>query len=498
MLDGEDVPLYWWDRFESAASIGTRAKGSPPLERRGGRFCLPTVAYGTVTWPIEAVAALGDGFYGDVQQILDGASLVNYCAVAMRTPQREALRTTAITGRGGVRDPAWAPWMLPTTGRKLQCPVCRGEAWWAIGMLADCWPHRAPLVVACWRHGVQLQPCSDNPMARAPRVRNASDEAVKFANNTVRLCEMAANLDATATYLHAQLEGAGFLHANGNYRAKRFRECYARYGGAHAHEPTLRRAIEAPLAGRAVLDWVRSGGDEPVHPVYLVVLLGMLEQEAASPLAAHANPPKPPVMQRAWSAHAAQSVRLLGASTRFKSGDIPQLAKHGCEPTEMAALCRISLDAVYRIIRSHGLRPLIERKRHERLRVGARQALLDARDRNPGQSRNVIRGLEPRAFKWLWKHDRRWLQRQRFAFEPSRGWRRKVLPTAGSERRILSRLRDAANRIRVTRPAERCTGGALCRALAITPYVLRRWSQCSQKIAHEVTRLTGPLPNGRP
>ncbi|WP_420025912.1 TnsD family Tn7-like transposition protein [Cupriavidus taiwanensis] len=477
---------------ESAASLSIRAMGHPPLQRKGGRLCAPDLANGTVSWPVDILAALGNGFYGTSDEILDTQSLFNYCAIAMRPEGRVALRKRARTGVGSAKEASWAPWQLATVGQTLACPICRREAWRMIGMPAECWPHRAPLVLGCWRHGVLLvaQEGFADLTVQAKRSCRASQDILTFAQNTVRLCGLARNFSDTADHFRKLLAEADFLRDDGRFYAARFRAAYATYGSNHAHEPALRKAIQAPQAGRAVLDWVRSAGEESVHPVYLVLALGMLDEVVASPAASFA-PRKCGVQvtrRRAWSARTVQSLRVLDGRSHYGRSDIPYLAAHGCEPAEIASLCRLSRDIVWRTVRVNKLRPLIQKARHERLRHSARQAWQRARVQHPNRSSNVLRSLEPRAFRWLWKHDRIWLQSQRAEFTPVTGWRRQVLPTAGSRQRILAKLRQAAASQQAR--GGRCTRASLTRALSITPYILKQWAQASAEVAELLDHLT--------
>lgn len=494
MLEAAIGPLVVWNLDESAASLANRAMGTPPLQRRGGRLWPPDLAYGTVSWAVNTVVTLGGGFYGTADGILDLQSLVNYSAIARSARGRVALREKARTGVGSAKEAGWAPWLLSTVGQVLGCPVCRLEAWRAIGMPTECWPHRGPLVQGCWRHGVLLVPQDGfaDPTVRAQPPRKASREVLTFAENTVHLCRLARSIGDAAAHFRDLLAAADFLRDNGQYYASRFRDAYAAYGRHRAHEPALRKATEAPLAARAVLDWVRSGGDDPIHPVYLVIALGMLDEAAASPIASF-SPRKRAVQagrRGAWSAHAVQPIRVLDGRFRYRRADIRHLAAQGCEAAEIASLCRLSLDIVWRTIRAEKLRPLIQKGRHERLRIGARQAWLDVREQHPGCSSNVLRSLEPRAFRWLWKHDKAWLQSQRADFRPATGWRRPILPTAGSRQRVLARLKRAAASQQAT--GVRCTRAGLSRALSITPYVLMQWAQASADFADLLCRLTQP------
>lgn len=493
MLDLVSGPLIAWNSDESAASLANRAMGTPPLQRRGGRLWPPDLAYGTVSWAVNTVAALGDGFYGTPDEILDLQSLVNYSAIARSAGGRTALREKARSGVGRAKEAGWAPWLLSTVGPALGCPVCRLEAWREIGMPAECWPTRAPLVQGCWRHEVLLVPQNGfaDPTVRAQPPRNASRDILTFAANTVRLCRLAKSVGDAAACLRNLMAAAGFLRDDGRFYATRYREAYAAYGGRHAHDPALRKATEAPLAARAILDWVRGGGNDAIHPVYLVVALGMLDEAAASPASFAIRPRAGQGNRRgAWSARAVQPIRVLDGRSRYKRADIRDLAAQGCEAAEIASLCRLSLDIVYRTTRAEKLRPLIQEARHERLRAAARQAWLDVRAQHPASSSNVLRGLEPRAFKWLWKHDRAWLQSQRADFVRATGWRRAILPTAGSRQRVLARLTRAAASQQAA--GIRCTRAGLSRALNITPYVLMRWAEASAEIADRLALLIQP------
>lgn len=492
MLEAAVAPLIAWDMAESAASLSIRAMGLPPMQRKGGRRCAPDLAYGTVSWAVDTLAALGNGFYGTADNLLDSQSLLNYSAIAMKLEGRVALRKRARTGVGSAREASWAPWQLASVGQQMACPVCRGEAWRTIGMPAECWAHRAPLVLGCWRHGVMLVPQEGfaDLTVQTQRPCKAPQDILTFAENTVRLCRLAKSIRETAAHFRNLLAEADFMRENGQFYAARFREAFAAYGRNYAHEPALRKATQAQLAGRAVLDWVRSAGDDPVHPVYLVLALGMLEEAAAAP-AASFLPRRRTVQvnrQGAWSARPMQSTRVLDGRSRYGRSDIPYLAAQGCEPAEIASLCRLSRDIVWRTVRVNNLRPLIQKARHERLRLGARQAWRDVREQHSSCSSNVLRGLEPRAFRWLWEHDRGWLQSQRAEFTPTTGWRRKVLPTAGSRQRILAKLRRAA--VSQQAAGSRCTRIGLSRALSITPYVLKQWAQASAEVAELLSELT--------
>ncbi len=476
------------DRFEAASSIADTLFGAAPRVRLGGRMARPEIAYGTVTWPLALLSACGDGYYGSSEQLL-ARTLVPYCQFQYMPPGREALRRRAIHGEAGFRSPPWAPWLVGDPPDRKACPLCLAHSWRTLGIDAVVWPHLAPMVQACWRHGVQLITGS---AARSPDEHHwvpkpASARAIAFANDTVAVCELGRSVEDAARAFDARLAECGLRRPDGTFRTTAFARYYAAYADGYIEDPALRRMVVRPWAARTVLHWIRHGGDETLHPVLLVVLVGFLRAAGESTLATFATAAGRGQASRAGRKRAfgQDNAERLPVDGRRHYGlaDVPVLLHAGCSCQQAARLCHVNASTVYRFIERHALWDVVATQRHARLRVRARRTWRTLRAKYPQASQNALRKREPQAYAWLRRYDREWLLSQRGPYCFANGWHRSVLPTQGSPAAALARVRRAicGLRARGARPPYSCA--ALCREIGISPHVLKTWENASMRIA---------------
>lgn len=441
------------------------------------------------------MANCASGFFGTADELLNQRTLGNYCVFQMTPLMREAFRRYLRTGAGAMRLSGRAPWMVATYPGDFCCPLCEQEAWNEFGTRATFWPHRAPMVRACWRHGVQLVPiCSGpEPCYAADCLREASAAQQQFARDTVMVCQLGASCEQAAVEFQAQLAAAGMLRPNGTYATKQFSRSFSRFCMTQMDDPALHRLFDHPRLGRGVLRWVRSGGEAFISPLLLVLLLGWLRLAAQSTAIIPLPPPPSPQRGRTlsrrvkgWAGRFSRARLPVDGRRRYDQSDIEWLLRSHCTVAQIAALCRISESTVSRYISAHGLKPLAVAARIEQRRPDVRRAWQRACHRYPDRSRNAIRALEPRAYRWLITHDKVWLRQQCQAFERAKGWRRGPLPTPGSAATIAAQVRRVHRSLSSGRRKARCTRSALCRALGVTPYLFDRWRKASPLIAQAI------------
>ncbi|SPC18357.1 TnsD family Tn7-like transposition protein [Cupriavidus taiwanensis] len=483
------------DPFEAASSLAASLLGHPAYIRRGGIAREAELAYGTVTVALESLANCTSGFFGTADDLLSQRTLVNYCAFQMTPRMREAFRQRVQTGIGAMRLSGRAPWMIATYPDDLSCPLCEQEAWNEFGTRATFWPHRAPMVRACWRHELQLVPSlrGPEPCYAADCLREASAAQMQFAQDTVMVCQLGANCEQAAVEFQAQIAAAGVLRANGIYATAQFSQSFSRFCMTQIDDPALHGLFNHPRLGRWVLRWVRSGGDAFIAPMLLVLLLGWLRVAAQStaimPLPPPPSPQRGRTMKRrvkGWAGRFSGARLAAEGRRRYGKSDIERLLRSHCTYAQIAALCRISESTVSRYVSTHGLKPLAIAARIEQRRPDVRRAWQLACHHCPDRSCNAIRALEPRAYRWLITHDRAWLRQQCQAFERAKGWRRRLLPTPGCAATIAEQVRKAHRALSSGRRKTRCTRSALCRALGVTPYLFDRWRKASPLIAKAI------------
>jgi hypothetical protein len=485
------------DPFEAASSLATHVIGSLPYIRYGGFERDADLAYGTVTVALAQLAAFASGFFGTADDILAQRTLTNYCTFQMMPPMREAFRQRVKTGQGVIRPSGRAPWMIATYPGNLVCPVCEPAAWHEYGTRAIFWPHRAPMVRACWRHGVQLVPMASGPEPNYPAecVREAGPAQSQFARDTVMLCQLGADCGQAAIGFEAQLAAAGVLRENGTYATAQFCRSFRTFCKHALDAPALQGVFDRPLFGQNVLHWVRCSGERYIAPLLLVLLLGWLRlaarSTAVSPLPAPAHPRRGRIIKRETSGWAGRySVTPLSVDGRkhYGKADIERLLRAHCTYLQIATLCRMRPRAVHQFIADAGLRPLAVATRFAERRAAARRAWQSACQRHPGGSQRAIRKLEPRAYGWLVTNDKAWLLQQHQKTEAAKGWRRALLPTAGSAATIAEQVRQAGRTLSAASRTGRCSKAGLCRALGVTPYLLERWRSASPLIATAIKR----------
>ncbi|GJG94343.1 TnsD family Tn7-like transposition protein [Cupriavidus pauculus] len=501
MMSGEICVALPHDPFEAASSLAMNVLGHPAYIKRGGISREPDLAYGTVTVALEHLANVASGFFGTADELLAQRTLVNYCAFQMTPAMREAFRQRARTGGGAIRHPSRAPWMIATYPGNVVCPLCEIASWNEYGTRSMLWPHRAPLVQACWRHGVQVVPMLPGAEPRYPAdcVREATAAQWQFAQDTVMVCQLGANCEQAALEFQMQLAAAGVRRSSGTYATAQFSRSFREFCMTRIGVPALHRYFIRPCFGRHVLHWVRSAGVTFIPPFLLVLLLGWLRLAAQSTAISLLLPP-PQYPQRGrtlkrrvtgWAGRYSRARLPVDGRKRYDQSDIERLLNAHCTYAQIAGLCRISESTVSRYVTVHGLRSLATMARVEQVRSDVRRAWIRACQRYPSRSRNAIRKLEPRAYQWLITHDKAWLRRQCQAFAHRKGWRRALLPTPGSAATIAAQVRRVHRAILSGRRKARCTRAALCRALGVTPYLFDRWRKASPLIAEAIKKALG-------
>ncbi|SOY70954.1 hypothetical protein CBM2585_B50174 [Cupriavidus taiwanensis] len=265
------------DPYESAASLADALFGPlhyPRLRRVPSK---PVgLAYGTISWPLAHLAAEIDAYYGDAPEILRDRTLVNFCKFGVKPSKWESFVNRALYGVSSkpttcLRQPfSWRP-------RTRICPLCDRESWNSRGCHVLLWPHMAPLVEACWRHQVRLEPLM---AARHPCRKPVAALPIEctYARNVVRLCELAAGPKAlTAAYLVERLSATGFQRPDKNMRHTEFAtllDVYVRDLLSVSPYPAQRRCGGV---GGWVLGFVHRPERQWIPGAYLALAMSFLE-----------------------------------------------------------------------------------------------------------------------------------------------------------------------------------------------------------------------------
>ncbi|WP_459569849.1 TnsD family Tn7-like transposition protein [Cupriavidus sp. 8B] len=158
----------------------------------------------------------------------------------------------------------------------------------------------------------------------------------------------------------------------------------------------------------------------------------------------------------------------------------------GCTCADVARLCRISIDAVYRYVRKNHLRAHINAAQRRRLTVEARTVWLRLLRRFPRAAANRLERIEPRAFRWLYRNDIVWL-REHWPDLPVRRQSKRADATAphGQDAAMCARIRMARKVLKADSSSRRPSLAALCRQLGVTEYGLqraRRWRRVEKAV----------------
>ncbi len=415
--------------WESAASLADSLFGERSFSQRAWMAC------GTVSWPLQAVAAYGNGYYGDVQRLLRERTLVGYCLIGRVPSWRQPFCEQAITGAWALRDHTMSPGGL---WRPVKiCPACAAQSWHDMGVIGWLWPHQAPLVEACWRHGLLLSmPQAQVAPGVMPPKRDAAPDQVTFARNVVAICAMGMDLASAIPQWVQGFRDAGYFDGRDVFRTRIFAQHYREFGVAHISNPTFRAVCTSPGAADKIADFVRTAArgacaELAICPVYLVAVQGFLQSLGQS--------------STRWKV-AGRLARIprwccwtiepdLGNWTGGQS-DIPNLVAKGCSPRKVAERCGMSLVAARSHVYRGPMQTKYRRARWRFLRQSARETFLRLVEAHPGSTANFIGSLEPNLCKWLATEDPEWWRQQ---------LRRLKVARVADARRREARRRNAAS-----------------------------------------------------
>ncbi|CAG9183400.1 hypothetical protein [Cupriavidus pampae] len=398
--------------WESAASLADSLFGERPSRQRAWMAC------GTVSWPLQAVAAYGNGYYGDVQTLLKERSLVGYCLIGLPPRLRRALCERAITGAWALRDQAmshgflWRPVKI--------CPACAVQSWHDLGIMGWLWPHQAPLVEACWRHGLLLSQRQAQVVPGVlPPARDATPDQVAFARNAVAVCAMGMDIaNATPQWVQA-FRDAGYLNGRATFRTRLFTQHYREFGIAHFANPTFREVCTSPGAATQIAHFVEAAARGAraglaINPVYLVAVQGFFQTlEKAAVRRNQAGRLSRIPRWCCWTIEPDVGTWDGGQSA------LADLVARGCSPREVANRCGISLVAARSRLYREPAR-YYRKARWRFLRRSARETFLRLAEAHPVATANFLGKQEPNLCKWLAKEDPAWWQRQLHRLEVAR------------------------------------------------------------------------------
>ncbi|MGY2491301.1 TnsD family Tn7-like transposition protein [Cupriavidus sp. CP313] len=448
---------------------------------------VPGRAFGTVPrMPLSELATLTGGLYGDAGQLLMEHSAFPLLALGLLPEMADALGPRLMHGGGRSMQPTLRVWAGMRVGGIRVCPECEAASWERFGVSAFFWPHLVPFVQACPWHGCTLLERCPHPipiLKRSP-APPATADLIAYSQAILAIVGL-GDRHLAVSHIAERLIAAGFLSETGRARTRAFSEAFCTYCGDLNVAPSLRKLAALPGRGAKLLAWV--AGSATLHPIYLA-LLWMFLQDAGIGDARAAKPdaaPQPsrkrkPAPQRAWRAGRLRPLPVDGRH-RYTREDLPDLIARQCTPNEIARLCRLSLDTVYRVIRQLGLRPALTTAQLERIRLEARQLWLARMRAAPQCSANRIARLEPRLFHWLSRQDAAWLHDHwPQAVGPTSLARRDAHGVSGQDASLAAKIRRAAAWLAQEYPNRRPSLAALRRQLGMSEYALRKASNAAR------------------
>jgi len=461
----------------------------------------PGRAFGTVPRiPLTELAHLTDGLYGDAEQLLTEHSAYPLLALGLLPEMATALEQRLLHGSGRSVQPTLRVWAGMRVGGIRVCPECEVSAWERFGVSAFFWPHLVPFVQACPWHGCTLVERCPHPtpdVKRAPTLPATAD-LIAYSQAILAIAGL-GDRHVVARHFAEGLATAGFCAGTGRARTRAFSEAFYHFCGDLNVAPSLHKLAALPGRGAKLLAWV--AGRAPLHPIYLALLWMFLEGAGIG----KARPVKPDAVtrptiepralpQRGWRAGRIRPLPVDGRH-RYKRQDLPDLIARQCTPNEIARLCRLSLDTVYRVIRQQGLRPALATAQLERIRSEARHRWLARMRAEPQSSANRIARREPRLFHWLSRHDAAWLHDHwPLVKGPTTLARRDAHGVSGQDASLAAKIRRAAAWLTHEHPHRRPSLAALRRQLGMSEYALRKASNAArvQQAIDQYLR-TGPV-----
>ncbi len=446
-----------------------------------------SVVFGTVPrMALEHLAELTCLVYGDAGHLLLWHSAFILLSTGLLPAVADALRERLLTGKGRAVQTPLRVWAAMRTGGIRICPECERLIWKRYGVCAYLWPHLVPFVQACPWHGCLLWGLSPSPVPRAKwlPVHAAHRDQVAYSQAALALTALGDRTRIMERLLGG-IRSAGFLPEEGRFHTDAFsQEFRAMCEDLHVH-PALRKLACLPLRGRQLLAAIV--GKETVHPAFLLLLWTFLERRARC---AHDDALPDRVVPRggkqssrpirAWRANHPRALPVDGRH-RYRRTDLPHLIEQRCSPAEIARLCRLTLDTVYRDINRLGLRRWLDEMQRSRIAEEARQIWLARTRAAPGASANQIANREPRLFRWLSRNDATWLHEHwPHASKPRSPRRRDTHGLRGQDASLVAEIRKAAWELEHERPGQRRTIAALRRQLGLSEYALRQASRAKR------------------
>lgn len=151
-------------------------------------------------------------------------------------------------------------------------------------------------------------------------------------------------------------------------------------------------------------------GDDTFDVARRTVVEGIASGQSARAAAARAGVDVTTAMAWAASAGVATSRRPKLLSGHRLNAVLEELSR-GDEKAAVAARHGISVQTVTRLLRTEvGLHVLWRQARWRTAQANARNAWTELQQSHPGVGTKLLRALDPSAYAWLYRHDRRWLQ----------------------------------------------------------------------------------------
>jgi len=473
---------------EAASSIarGLEMDCEPVLAARDG--FKPGLAYGSVSMRLRPLAEETRGLYGDALALRDRHTLFAYLALSTDAASADALSDYLINGEGHGAQSQLPVFAIMRTGGIRVCPVCEAMHWKRFGVCAFLYPHLPPFVQACAWHGCLLLARCPLPVppTKLPAPCPAHRDQVAFSQTVLALCEEGGGRAAVVARLRGALIAHQLMDPDGGFCAQAFSTQFARYCAGLQIHPALRKLAMSPRRGRQLMAWV--AGQGTVNPAFVALLCMFVNALDAGSVAASASgsfehAPRAtsrPSHPKAWRAKRWRPLPVDGRK-RYRRTEIAMLIDCGCTCADIARLCGVSVDTIYRYIRANGLRDSLDDAHTERIRLEAREAWLGRLQSFPDASANQIAQREPRLWRWLREHDEAWLRAHwppAYRRRPRR--RSDATGVRGQGAALAKRIRAAARQLVQAYPAQRRTLAALRRQLGLSGYALAKAAEARQ------------------
>jgi hypothetical protein len=214
---------------------------------------------------------------------------------------------------------------------------------------------------------------------------------------------MGRDPDAAVANIVARVRDAGFQYQNAMLCRSRLTEAFFSYVKHEISSPLLQALAGRERAMVRILGLLTQRGSVP--PILLALFLGFLRKNGAPGATVVPSPRHAIPRARVGTWSTAEEPKL----SRPERHEALALRLKGYSVSAVAAIKGISPNSVvYRVVVS-GCVADVKQARFALLRRTARKAWTAACRQHGHATMSTVARAEPRAYMWLWRHDREWL-----------------------------------------------------------------------------------------